>query len=68
MAKDNLTLDDVRNMAADIGMERLTGEHLEQLLRATNAARARRATLRGADLTPADEPANIFRLDGEGGE
>lgn len=66
MAEDTLTLEEVRKMAADIGW-RLTDEHLEQLLRATRAARARRATLPVATLDPADEPAHVFRLDaGEG--
>jgi hypothetical protein len=54
-------------MAAEIGMNRLTDEHLQQLLRATRAAQARRGTLAAANLTPADEPAHVFRLErGEG--
>jgi len=61
MPDDGLTLDEVRRMAAEIGMTRLTGEHLEQLLRATRVARARRAALAVASLTPADEPAHVFR-------
>ena len=65
MADDDLTLDQVRKMAADVGLTRLTGEHLEQLLRATKAARARRASLPVAGLVPADEPAHVFRLDGD---
>jgi hypothetical protein len=66
MAEDKLTLDEVRKLAADIGWS-LSNEHLEQLLRATRAARARRATLPVATLDPADEPAHVFRLDtGEG--
>ena len=66
MAEDKLTLDEVRKMAADIGWS-VSNEHLEQLLRATRAARARRATLPVATLDPADEPAHVFRLDaGEG--
>ncbi len=60
MPDDNLTLDEVRKMAAEIGMTRLTDEHLEQLLRATRAARARRAALYAAGLSPADEPALVF--------
>lgn len=60
---DLLTLDDVRKMAAEIGLTRLTDEHLQQLLRATRAARARRATLPIATLGPADEPAHVFRLE-----
>jgi len=61
MAEDNLTLEQVRKMAADIGWS-LSNEHLEQLLRATRAARARRAALPVASLDPADEPAHVFRL------
>ena len=63
MADDSLTLDEVRRMAADIGMTRLTDAHLEQLLRATRTARARRASLAIATLTPADEPMHVFRLE-----
>ena len=62
MAEDKLTLDEVRKLAADIGWS-LSSEHLEQLLRATRAAQARRATLPVATLDPADEPAHVFRLD-----
>jgi hypothetical protein len=57
---DNLTLNDVRKMAAEIGMTRLDDQHLQQLLRATIAARARRAALPVDTLTPADEPAHVF--------
>ena len=63
MADDSLTLDEVRRIAADIGMTRLTDAHLEQLLRATRTARARRASLAIATLTPADEPMHVFRLE-----
>jgi len=62
MAHD-ITLDEVRRMAQDIGLARLTEDHLQQLLRATRTARARRASLPTADLTPADEPAHVFHLD-----
>lgn len=62
MADDGLTLDEVRRMAAEIGMTRLTEEHLQQLLRATRTARARRAALPIAEITPADEPAHVFCL------
>ena len=58
---DDLTLDQIRAMAAEIGLTRLTEEHLQQLLRATQAARARRAALPVATLGPADEPAHVFR-------
>ena len=60
---DDITLEEVRRMAQDIGLTRLTDEQLQQLLRATRTARARRALLPTADLTPADEPVHVFRLD-----
>jgi hypothetical protein len=63
MADDELTLEHIRKMAADIGMTRLENEHLQQLLRATRAARARRATLPLDHITPADEPAHVFNLE-----
>jgi hypothetical protein len=62
MTDDSPTLDEVRKMAADIGLSRLSAEHLEQLLRATRAARARRAALPVGTLDPADEPAHVFSL------
>ena len=62
MAQESLKLDDVRTMAAEIGLTRFTDEHLQQLLRATNAARARRQALPLGEITPADEPAHVFRL------
>ncbi len=66
MADDSLTVEEVRKMAAEIGLNRLTEEHLQQLLRAARAARARRTNLPLSSLDPADEPAHVFRL--EGGE
>lgn len=57
-----LTLDEVRKMAAEAGLNRLTDEHMQQLLRATKAARGRSASL-AADLGPADEPAHVYTLD-----
>jgi hypothetical protein len=62
MTNDNLTIDDVRKMAADIGMTRLSEGQSQELLRATQAARARRASLHTDKLTPADEPAHVFSL------
>ena len=63
MSEDNLSLDDIRRMAAEIGLSRLTDGHLQELLRATRTARARRAALPFANLVPADEPAHVFRLE-----
>jgi len=62
---NDLTLEEVRTMAAEIGMTRLDDAHLQQLMRATKAARARRAALPVATLEPADEPAHVFRLDAD---
>jgi hypothetical protein len=63
MPDDSLTLDEIRRMAAEIGMTHLTDEQLQQLLRATRAARARRAALPIGNLVPADEPAHVFKLE-----
>ena len=62
MEEHALTLDEVRKMAAEIGMQSLSEAQLQELLRATQAARARRAALSHAQLGPADEPAHVFRL------
>jgi hypothetical protein len=67
MPDDSLTLEEIRRMAAEIGMTRLTDGQLQELLRATRTARARRAALPLAGLGPADEPAHVFRLGGEDG-
>lgn len=64
MVNDRLTIGEVKRMAEEIGMTRLTDEHLQQLLRATNDARERRTALPVANLTPADEPAHVYRLAG----
>ena len=60
------TPDDIRRMAADAGLTRLTDAHLEELLQATRAAYARRGKLGAAQLTYADEPAHVFSLDDGG--
>ena len=62
MAKE-LTTDQVRVLASEAGLDRLTNEHLEQLTRATNAARARRDSLKRETLVPADEPAHVLRVE-----
>ena len=67
MTGDDPTLEDIRKMAADIGLTRLTEEHLRQLLASTRAARARRDALPIGGLVPADEPAHVFRLEPEAG-
>ena len=62
MQEHALTLDEVSKMAAEIGMQNLSEAQLQELLRAAQAARARRAALSLAQLGPADEPAHVFRL------
>jgi hypothetical protein len=63
-----ITLDEMRRMAAEIGLTRLTDEHLNQLLRATKAAQQRRAALPTGGLVPADEPAHVFRVERHAGQ
>ena len=58
----SLTSDDVGGMAAQIVMRRLEDQHVQQLLRATIGARARRAALPIDTLAPADEPAHVFHV------
>lgn len=67
MEPDSLSIDEVRRMAQAAGLDRLTDEHMRELTRAANVAQARRKALHVAALTPADEPAHVFRLSaGEG--
>ena len=63
MAAKELTLEQVRRMAEELGMHRFTDEHAEELLRATNTARARRTALKSDTLGVADEPAHVFRAE-----
>jgi hypothetical protein len=67
MPDKELTLEEVRSMAAEIGMTGLSDENLQMLLRATNAARARRTVLSTGDLKPTDEPSHVFTLEPRGG-
>lgn len=62
-----INLEEMRRMAAEIGLTRLTDEHLQQLLRAAKAAQQRRAALPTAGLLPADEPAHVFRAERHAG-
>ena len=66
MKDDDVTMEDVQKIAAEIGMRRLTQEQSQQFLRAARTARARRASLRTETLGPADEPAHVFRLTEDG--
>lgn len=65
MPNSDLTLEEVRRLAADVGLTRLDEAQLAQLMKATNVARARSRSLPFGTLAPADEPAHVFRLEGE---
>lgn len=65
MPDDPLDLAAIRRMAADIGLTRFDDTHLQQLLKATRAARARQQSLPFGSLTPADEPAHVYSLNDE---
>ena len=62
MTQHDLTLEQIRRMAADADFGQFSEEHLQQLMRATNASRARRRKLGVERLSYADEPAHVFRL------
>ena len=60
---NELTPDEAKAIAADMGLTKLKDEHLEQFRVAAKAAKARRASLRSETLEGSDEPAHVFRLD-----
>lgn len=55
---------ELKKRAAEIGLTGLTDKHLEQLERATAGARQRKSQLPD-DLHFSDEPAHIYRANGE---
>lgn len=65
MPDEDLNLDAIRRMAADIGLTQFDDTHLQQLLKATRTARARQKSLSFGSLTPAAEPAHIYTLNDE---
>jgi len=64
MSADDLTLDEIRTMAKRIGLTRFTEAHLLQLRQVINAKQAQHAALPEAQLSPGDEPANVFNAAG----
>lgn len=62
MPNDDLDLETIRRMAADIGLTAFDETHLQQLLKATRSAHARQRALPFGALTPADEPAHVYTL------
>lgn len=68
MADTDLTLEQVRVLARQAGLDRFTDEQLQQLTRTTNASRARVAKMGLEKLTYADEPAHVFHSDAQGAQ
>lgn len=53
---------EARRLAAALGLHKLTENHLQQLLNALRVSAARRSLLDTDSLSPADEPAHLFRI------
>jgi len=53
--------DDIRKMAAKLGLDKLSETHLHQFMKAARVVEARRATLDTASLVPSDEPSHVYR-------
>lgn len=53
-----------RRLADQLGLHKLSESDLAKLLHAARIANARREALDTSGLTPADEPALVFRLPG----
>jgi hypothetical protein len=59
-------LSEARLLASRLGLARLSDADLEKLLNAERVAQMRRSALDTSTLTPADEPALVFRLSSSG--
>jgi hypothetical protein len=62
-AEDTL---EARRLAAQLGLHKLSDQDLVKLLNAARVAHMRRDALDISGLTPADEPALVFRLPATG--
>lgn len=62
-AEDTL---EARRLADQLGLSKLSGQELVKLLNAARVANMRRDALDISGLTPADEPALVFRLPATG--
>lgn len=62
-AEDTL---EARRLADQLGLGKLSGQDLVKLLNAARVANMRRDALDISALTPADEPALVFRLPATG--
>lgn len=59
---DHGSNEEARKLAGALGLDKLSEVHLKQLLNASRVAAARRSLLNTDTLSPADEPALVFRL------
>lgn len=57
---------EARRLADQLGLNRLSEADLAKLLNAARVAQLRRSALDTSGLTPADEPALVFRLPATG--
>lgn len=57
---------EARRLADQLGLNRLSEADLAKLLNAARIAQVRRSALDTSGLTPADEPALVFRLPATG--
>lgn len=57
---------EARRLAEQLGLSKLSGQDLIKLLNASRIANMRRDALDISGLTPADEPALVFRLPATG--
>jgi len=60
-------IEEARRLAGQLGLHKLTEADLAKLLNAARIANTRRNALDFSGLTPADEPALVFRLPATGG-
>jgi hypothetical protein len=60
--------DELRRLAADIGMENPAPDALDQLPLAAAAARKHKAGLKAFALAPGDEPATVLIVERAGGK
>ena len=53
--------DDIRKLAAKLGLDQLSDAHLQQFMKASRVVEARRASLDTGSLVPSDEPSHVYR-------
>jgi hypothetical protein len=66
MTMTEVELEEARQIARRLGLGKLSDGDMQKLLVAERTAQMRRSALDTSVLTPADEPALVFRLPGAG--